>query len=152
MLAGNVENKKQFMSLLLKGNAFDRLLVRSVVLRTAVLFEIDCTLDKNWFNSDEAETLEKYASWADLKPIIFEMIKGHKLPGYMKIILSPSPAATEKIHSNAAALFINITFENNVLSVTTGSSEKVFSMDKSVEISWDEYASKFFKHNSIILE
>ena len=52
MLAGNVENKKQFMSLLLKGNAFDRLLVRSVVLRTAVLFEIDCTLDKNWFNSD----------------------------------------------------------------------------------------------------
>ena len=83
MLAGNVENKKQFMSLLLKGNAFDRLLVRSVVLRTAVLFEIDCTLDKNWFNSDEAETLEKYASWADLKPIIFELIKGHKLPGYM---------------------------------------------------------------------
>lgn len=152
MLAGTIENKKQFMSLLLKGTSFDRLLVRSVTLRTSVLFEIDCTLDKNWFDVGEAENMEKYALWSDIKPVIFELIKGHKLPGYMKIILSPASMATEKIHNNAAALFININFENNILTITTGCSEKIFSMDRSVERIWDEYASKFFKNNGIILE
>ncbi len=151
MISGNIENKKQFMALLLKGTAFDRLLARSIVLRTSVLFEIDCTLDKNWFDSDEQESLEKYASWESMRPIIFELIKGNRLPGYMKIVLSPTPSAAEKIHKNAAALFINILFENNTLYVSTGSSEKVFSMDKSVERTWDEYASKFFKHNGIII-
>lgn len=151
MISGNVENKKQFMALLLKGTAFDRLLVRSVALRTSVLFEIDCTLDKNWFDSDERETLEKYASWGDMRPTVFELIKGSRLPGYMKIVLSPSPSATQKIHKNAAALFINILFENNTLFITTGSSEKVFTMDKSVEMTWDEYAHRFFKNNGIII-
>ncbi len=151
MISGNVENKKQFMSLLLKGTAFDRLLVRSVALRTSVLFEIDCTLDKNWFDSDEQESLEKYASWGDMRPVIFELIKGNRLPGYMKIVLSPSPEAAEKIHKNAAALFINILFESNTLFISTGSSEKVFAMDKAVERTWDEYARRFFRHNGIII-
>lgn len=151
MLSGNVENKKQFMSLLLKGTAFDKLLIRSAVLRTSVLYEIDCTLDKNWFDSEEQTNLEKYASWADMRPILFSLIKGNRLPGYMKLILSPNAEATEKIHSNAAALFINIVFENNTLSVTTGCSHKQFTLDKAVEITWDEYAAKFFKHNGIIL-
>ena len=70
----------------------------------------------------------------------------------MKIILSPSDEATAKIHTNAAALFINIIFENGKLSIITGSSEKMFSLDKAVEHSWDEYAARFFKHNGIIIE
>ena len=152
MISGTIENKKQFMALLLKGTSFDKLLVRNVTLRTSVLFEIDCTLDKNWFDSDEQESLPKYSAWADMRPVIFELIKGNKLPGYMKVVLSPDVSATEKIHKNAAALFINITFENNILSVTTGNSEKSFSMDKAVERTWDEYAGRFFKNNGIIIE
>lgn len=152
MISGIIENKKQFMALLLKGTAFDRLLVRNITLKTAVLFEIDCTLDKNWFDSDEAESLEKYSSWSDMRHIVFELIKGSRLPGYMKIVLSPTPEATEKIHKNAAALFINISFENNMLTVTTGSSQKNFSLDKAVDTTWDEYALKFFRHNGIIIE
>lgn len=152
MIAGNIENKKQFMSIFLKGTAFDRLLVRNIALRTSVLFEIDCTIDKNWFSEAEQQELEKFARWADMRHTVFELIKGSKLPGYMKIVLSPAPTATEKIHKNAAALFINILFENNILSVTTGSSEKMFAMDKAVERTWDEYAAKFFKNNGIIIE
>ena len=88
------------MALLLKGTAFDRLLVRNITLRTSVLFEIDCTLDKNWFDSDEKDSLPKYSSWADMRPVIFELIKGNRLPGYMKVVLSPDISATEKIHKN----------------------------------------------------
>ena len=152
MIAGNIENKKQFMAQLLKSTVFDNLLVRSIVLKTSVLYEIDCTIDKTWFNDDEQEGLERFAKWSDMRHIVFELIKGNRLPGYIKIVLSPTDETAEKIHKNAAALFINILFENNVLSVTTGCSEKQFAMDKAVERTWDESAQKFFKHNSIIIE
>ena len=96
MIAGNIENKKQFMSILLKGTAFDRLLVRNIALRTSVLFEIDCTIDKNWFSEAEQQELEKFARWADMRHTVFELIKGSKLPGYMKIVLSPLPRQPRK--------------------------------------------------------
>lgn len=152
MLSGTVENKKQFMSLLLKEAAFDKFLVRSVSLRTSVVYEIDCALDKEWFDSEEAASLEKYASWSDMRPVVFSLIKGKRLPGYMKIVLSASPSAMEQIHKNAAALFINIIFENNILYITTGCSQKVFSLDRSLEQTWDETAQKLFKKLGIILE
>lgn len=153
MIAGTVENKKEFMAMLLKGNAFDRLLVRSVSIKTNIFYEIDCAINKDWYTAEEQESLtEKYIAWSELRPTIFNIIKGNKLPGYMKIILSPSDEATAKIHTNAAALFINIIFENGKLSIITGSSEKMFSLDKTVEHSWDEYAARFFKHNGIIIE
>ncbi|MPM13143.1 hypothetical protein SDC9_59498 [bioreactor metagenome] len=153
LIAGTVENKKDIMNILLKGSAFDKLLVRTVSLRTNIVYEMDCTLNKEWFTDEEQETIiDKYASWALIKPTVFGLIKGSKLPGYMKIVLSPSVEATAKIHSNAAALFINIIFEGNKLNIITGYSEKSFSMGKDVEHSWDEYAAKFFKHNGIIIE
>lgn len=152
MLSKTVENKKQFMSLLLKESAFDKFLVRTISLRTSVVYEMDCTLDKSWFDSEEAEGHEKYASWAEMRPVVFNLIKGKHLPGYMKIVLSASPSAMEQIHKNAAALFINIIFENNILYITTGCSQKVFSLDRSLEQTWDETAQKLFKKLGIILE
>ena len=69
----------------------------------------------------------------------------------MKIILSAAPSAAEKIHRNAAALFINITFENGAIGVTTGFSQKVFALDKSLDQAWDEVVEKFFKKHGVIL-
>lgn len=153
LIAGTVENKKKFMNMLLKGTDFDRFLVRTVSLRTNIVYEMDCTLNKDWFSADEQDTVkDKYAQWLSVKPVVFELIKGKKLPGYMKIVLSPSTDTTFKIHQNAAALFINIIFEDAKLSVINGSSEKNFSLDKAVEHSWDEYTAKFFKHTGIIIE
>ena len=120
MISASVENKKQFMSMLLKDDTFDKFLVRSISLRTSVTYDIDCTLNKDWFDSEESENLEKYSSWADMRPIVFNLIKGKRLPGYMKIVLSAAPDAAEQIHKNAAALFINILFENNMLYITGG--------------------------------
>lgn len=152
MISASVENKKQFMSMLLKDDTFDKFLVRSISLRTSVTYDIDCTLNKDWFDSEEAENLEKYSSWADMRPIVFNLIKGKRLPGYMKIVLSAAPDAAEQIHKNAAALFINILFENNMLYITGGCSQKVFSLDKTLEHTWDETIQKFFKRCGIILE
>lgn len=152
MISASVENKKQFMSMLLKDDTFDKFLVRSISLRTSVTYDIDCTLNKDWFDSEEAENLEKYSSWADMRPIVFNLIKGKRLPGYMKIVLSAAPDAAEQIHKNAAALFINILFENNMLYITGGCSQKVFSLDKTLEQAWDETIQKFFKRCGIILE
>lgn len=153
MIAGIVENKKEFMNMLLKSTAFDRLLVRTVSLRTNIVYEMDCALNKDWFSAEEQEIVNnKYALWSSVRPIVFELIKGTKLPGYMKIVLSPATDAAFKIHQNAAALFINIIFEGGKLSIINGSSEKSFSLDKAVEHAWDEYTERFLKHNGIIIE
>ena len=115
MIAKKAEDRKQFMAMLLKDDVFDKFLVRSVSLRTNVTYEIDCAVDENWYDSEDRTALEKYAFWSEIRPVVFNLIKGSRGPGYMKIILSAAPSAAEKIHRNAAALFINITFEKTNL-------------------------------------
>lgn len=151
MIAKKAEDRKQFMAMLLKDDVFDKFLVRSVSLRTNVTYEIDCAVDENWYDSEDRTELEKHAFWSEIRPVVFNLIKGSRLPGYMKIILSAAPSAAEKIHRNAAALFINITFENGAIGVTTGCSQKVFALDKSLDQAWDEVVEKFFKKHGVIL-
>lgn len=47
-------------------------------------------------------------------------------------------------------LFLNIKFESNKLSCTTGTSLKTFSLDKSVEEAWDRYAAEFLRQNGCL--
>ena len=149
MLTIDIENKKGFMNSLLKSDDFDNLLVRNIVIRTYVLFDIDCTLNKEWFDSSNEETTEKYPTWATMRSAAFDIIKGDKLPRTIKIILSLKPSSLHKIHDNAASLFINILFEGDNLVVSTGSSQKTFSLDHEVDTAWDEYILKFLKSKEL---
>ena len=152
MVAFEVENIKNFMSLLLKGTTFDNFEVRLVSLKTFTNFEIDPYLNKEFFSLDEQENLNRtYCLWSELKPIVFELIKGSKLPKFIKLIISYPENRLSEIHENASSLFINIIFENNTLTCISGCSQKNFSMDKSVDILWDDYVKKFFTANKIIL-
>lgn len=76
MIAKKAEDRKQFMAMLLKDDVFDKFLVRSVSLRTNVTYEIDCAIDENWYDSEDRTELEKYAFWSEIRPVVFNLIKG----------------------------------------------------------------------------
>jgi hypothetical protein len=138
------------MNRLFKDELFDGFDVRDVEIVTFTRFEISGVHDKSGLTEEEASReTAYYLSWARLKPYAFNIIKGSRRPRLMKIIFSMSPERAAEFNANASALFINMNFENNELVFTTGSSQKNFSLDKSLELAWDDYVSAFFSGNGL---
>lgn len=45
---------------------------------------------------------------------------------------------------DVSALFMNVVYEHGTLSVTTGTSLKIFTMDKTLEHIWDDTIKKYY--------
>lgn len=150
MLVCTVNNTKKFMSCLLKENTFDLFELRNAVVTTFTTFEIDGKLNKDFFDEAQIPSSD-YTTWKDIRHFMFEIIKGKKMPKFIKIVLSAPTDLKENISSISSVLFLNITFENNIITLITGSSTKTFTMDKSYEYKWDEYITDFLTENNIVV-
>ena len=153
MLALSITNAdlKNFMGKLLKEETFDAFEVRSAEISMHFNIEIHGLLNKSLL--PEGEIPERnYILWGEARPLVFGFIKGKVKPKSIKIVLSLPPDEVEKLHKNASAYFINILFENDSILITTAASEKVFSMDKSVISSFNDYVAEFFGRNGIVYE
>ena len=148
MLVYTVNNTKKFMSMLLKENVFDLFEVRSALITTFTAFEIDGKLNKDFFDEENKPDTD-YCLWEKIKPFAFEIIKGKKMPKLIKLVFAAPPSLKNKISPASSVLFLNITFENNAITLITGSSMKTFTMDKSAEYLWDEYIDEFLSENEI---
>ncbi|TCK90622.1 hypothetical protein EDC19_2391 [Natranaerovirga hydrolytica] len=154
---------KDFMEKLFKSHLFDDYNVSNVDIATFTNFNITGTLNKQYFDTGELETLDtqELIQWCKVKNIVFTIIKGQKPPLSLKIIFSLPP---EKIHKFIAyhhldiatdqidGLFLNIKYSDNILTCTTGTSLKIFTLDKTIEQLWDDYTRKFFTKNEIIVD
>ncbi len=150
MRAYAVDQIKEFMSLLFKSTVFDAFELRTADVVTYIAYTIDGKLQKDFFTLDEQEALQrKYCLWSEVKPIVFQFIKGSKLPKSIKIVFSLPEAETAAISENASVLFLNLIYENKQLSLVTGSAQKSFSLDKSLDYQWEEYVGSFLKKNNI---
>ncbi len=138
-----IEDIKKFMSDLLVGNEFDNFLVSEVSITTTNTFTIDGHINKNFFSPEELEERKdkELSFWSEIKPVCYELIKGKKTPWKFKIVFMKRIEDNEQIDG----LFINVKFENNVLTCITGSSMKSFSMDKTFENEWDEQVESHLK-------
>jgi hypothetical protein len=126
---------KNFMGQLLRESHFDLFFVRNIDLTLTTHISISGKLENK---SDE----KVYTTWGDQRPLIFDLIKRGTKPGLLKIVFS-HPTPTE-IHTNAAALFLNLTYENNGVSFTTATSQREFALDKTLDTTWDEWVLRFF--------
>ena len=93
-----------------------------------------------------------------IKPFCYSLIKGKKLPESFYITLQLPPAQTEDFLKKAnleftadqvAGLYLNIRYENGVLSCITGTSLKIFTLDKRLEYEWDETVRQYFKKKQV---
>ncbi|MCL2664959.1 MAG: DUF5721 family protein [Defluviitaleaceae bacterium] len=133
---------REFMQRLLRENIFDAFDVRGVDLVSFTGFEID--------GIDRRETeRRKFCRWSELRPHIHEIVKSGPKPKTLKIIFSLAEETAAAFHPNAAALFINLLYENGAVALTAAAGQKNFSLDKSMEQQWDMYAENFLTENKI---
>jgi hypothetical protein len=71
---------------------------------------------------------------------VYEIIKLCAKPKLVKIVF----AGTEEIHTNAAALFLNMVYGNDEVTFTTATSQKQFAMDKTLDDAWEIHVMEFF--------
>jgi hypothetical protein len=151
------------MSHLLIKDTFDSFLLSQADITTANSYSIDGRINASYFSSEEYEALEQktFTDWASIKPICFQLIKGNKVPTAMKIVFLLSPTACEQLlkeHEtgmtvdNINGLFINIRYTEGAVTIITGTSLNMFTLDKTIDTVFDQYVQTFLSKASIDYE
>lgn len=160
MVSYKINDIKIFMRDLLIEGKFDEFLVTEASVTTYNTYTIDGHINKSYYTSEEYEELEEkeLSPWKVIKPICYFLIKGKKLPVRFKIILQLSEKYLLKFLDNNKlnldpsainGLYLNLKFEDNNLTCITGCSLNVFTLDKTLENSWDESIKKFLVNYDI---
>lgn len=153
MISEQIKDVKKFMAELLIKNTFDKFLVADISITTYNTFHIDGHLQKDFFDEDEWDELpdQHLSYWETLRPFCFSLIKGSKTPIRFKMIFALDKKSirellqfndTTVLEEDINELFLNIKYENNILTYVTGCSLKIFTMDKSLEKAFDKYISE----------
>ena len=145
-----VINNNLFMNCLLKQTLFDPFEVREVTLHTSYKMHLDGRRNTDFYDHEELEGLSEYLSWCELKPHVYEHIKGTKSPTYLKIILSTPPSKTKEISDEASTFFLNISYKEGAISCITGTAYTSFSLDKTPEQTWDQKMTQFLISNNLV--
>lgn len=149
-----IEDVKSFMNELLVNEKYDSFYLYEIRLKTSLDYYISGKINKNFFDTEEEkEGLYDYISWGEVKQRVFELIKGKRLPLSFKVILMFNRDNIERIiemnnlplrTEDVSNLSMNIYYEDGKLLVTTGSSLKIFTLDKTLEHIWDDTVGKYY--------
>ena len=160
MKAYNVIDVKGFMSKLLVQNVFDQFLLSELTMNTFGRFEIIGKLNYEYYTAEEQELLNGriYLEWAEVKPYIYQLVKGNKTPLSFHISLMLNDKAIEDLiirtgvmvkSTEVTGLFFHIRYENRELKIITGSGLKIFTTDRSLEYAWDEQVLELLRNQDI---
>ena len=143
---------KDTMNHLLLKETFDPFSFIEGEITTFNRFTIDGFLHKEFF--DQPPQYE-YSCWKDVRGYCLDLIRGKRTPLEFKIVLSLAPeqfpAFLGDHHLSSfrpeeiQGLYLNFQYDGTALQCVTGISLHSFSLDKSLEHQWDEYAKEFLK-------
>ena len=160
MVALKIEDAKAFTNGLFVGNLFDIFLLREAEITTYNRFTIDGRISRGYYSEEERaeKGLEDYSFWSTIRPICFSLVKGKRLPESFRLVFQLDREKTaDFINSRVAeiqpeqvnGLYINVHFENKELKCVSGTSLKIFTLDKILENEWDEWVKRFLKENKV---
>lgn len=143
------------MNQLLVNERFDSFYLYEARVKSSLDYFVGGKLNMDYFDDEEKKELEnsEYESWGKVKNVIYDLMKGSKLPINFKIILMFNRENIERLiemnnlpikPEDVGALFYNIHYELGKLNVTTGTSLKMFTLDKRLEQLWDETVEKYY--------
>lgn len=156
MISLNLTSQKTFISHLLLKDTFDHFQFIEGEIVTFNKFTIDGFIQKNFY--EDSTALPEYSSWHNVKDYCLSIIKGRQTPLSFRLIFRLSPSNTVRLleqkqldfqPQDVQGLYLNITFDINGLKCITGTSLKLFSLDKSLERAWDEMVLHFFEKKEI---
>ena len=149
------------MGKLLKGENFDGFLLKEGFLRTNIEYRFQGQLFAEYFDTSEQEKLEeKYVYWGELRPTVFELIKGKRTPLAFSFTLLLTKNDTAgllarrqvNIGEDSPSLFLQIRFDHGVGHVVTGTARNTFSLDKSLDEAWDSEVKQLLKAMELAVE
>ncbi len=162
MKAFYIKDHRQFMNHLLRSELFDHFLLTEASIHGAVTYEIDGHINRDFFDSAEIEALtadgSSYLPFAKLRPVCYELIRGTHTPLYLKFVFLLSPknaentiaaAETTLTAQDITGIFLNLTFRDGSMVLTTGVSYRTFLPDRSFDNAWDALAARFLSAHGI---
>lgn len=162
MIALQIEDVKSFMKQLLLAPAFDAFQVVEGSITTYNTFLIDGHLHPEFYTPEEQEELglstRHFSKWQELRPFCLSLIKGSHTPLNFRFTFRLSEENTDRLLAQAGlsltsadvnGLLLNIRYDQNGLLCTTGTSLKLFTLDKSLDHAWDKNVQKFFSKQDL---
>ncbi len=160
MVALRIEDLKLFTSKLFVGEMFDEWLLREASITTFNVFTIDGRVRKGYFTEQEQEEgqIGELSSWKMIRPFSFSLIKGKRLPESFQITLQLPPGQVEKFlqtvqpdffSDQVGGLYLHIRYEERGMYCVTGTSLKVFTLDKKIEQEWDATVKRFLREKEV---
>lgn len=144
-----IEEVKKFMGTLLNSDTFDGFLCKGAEVVSNCTYSVDGRLNSGFF--DEKPERE-YALYSEIRPVLFELIKGKRTPVKISLILMKNrddESEKESPENMVSSKYLNIHFEKGELNISTGVSYSGFTLSKSGEYEWDNEAQALLKRLQI---
>lgn len=151
----------RFMGKLLKGENFDGFLLKEGFLRTGMEYRFQGKVFPEYFDTEDREKhTEEYTFWGEVKPFVFELVKGKRTPLAFSFTLLLTKNDTAEFLSrrqvnvgeDVPSLFLQIRFEHDTGHMVTGTARNTFTLDKSLDEAWDEEVKQRMKAMELAVE
>lgn len=161
MISLKILEMNRFMGKLLKGENFDGFLLKEGFLRTNIEYRFQGQLFAEYFDTAEQEKIEeKYVHWGELRPTLFELIKGKRTPLAFSFALLFTKNDTMEllarrqvnVGEDSPSLFLQVRFEHGVGRIITGTARNLFTLDKSLDEAWDAEVRQMMKAMELAVE
>ena len=161
MISLKILEMNRFMGKLLKGENFDGLLLKEGFLRTSMEYRFQGRVFPEYFDTEEQEKhTEDYTYWGEVKPFVFELVKGKRTPlafSFTLLVAKNETAellAKRSVHvgEDSPSLFLQIRFEHGVGRIITGTARNFFTLDKSLDEAWDAEVRQMLKAMELAVE
>lgn len=165
MIALELVDIKDFMNKLLRSEVFDHFLLQEATIHSSASYVIDGKINRSFYSQQELEELHlennSYLPFSMLRTNCFDLIKGKRTPTSFRFVFMLSSENLERTlasigssftASDLSGVFLNLKYQNQLLTLTTGISYRIFSPDKTLDNEWDYLVQKFLKQNQIPYE
>ena len=149
MICLQISDIKNFMNTLLRSETFDNFLLQEAIITSAATYRISGQITQDFYTQEELETLAltgfRFLPFSMLRTNCFDLIKGKKTPASFRFVFLLSPENLKKTVSSInssyqpndiTGIYMNLKYQNQLLTITTGISYSIFSPDKTLENEW----------------
>lgn len=165
MIALKITELKQFMNRLLCSGLFDRFLLAEATIQKDASFTIDGHINPAFYSEDERNEQGLSDSgilpFSKLRPFCHQLMRGSRAPLSFQFIFMLSPkhmaqtlarSASGFTPNDISGIFLNLSFQNQTLLLTTGISYSTFAANHELDREWDQMAKIFLQKNGIAFE
>ena len=162
MKAFYLKDQKQFMNRLLKSELFDHFLMAEATIHSAISYHVDGHINRDFFDTEELDALSadgsEYLPFSHFRPVCYELIRGKHTPLYLQFVFLLSSANAKKTITSSDTgfttedvngIYLNLTFRDGQLVLTTGVSYRTFTLDHSFDHVWDTLAARLLTSHGI---